>query len=118
MQYRLSIGSAVTEARYPRTAGGVTGDASSQDPHQEERDCDQQGRLIGGLLVQRSGGRVGQQRLAVAVRMRAAQAEHATVGSGDPGQLDRALADHRQAVDLATHAVARPSVISGWRRRR
>lgn len=37
--------------------------------------------------------------LAVAVWMREALAQHATVTSGDPGSFDRALADFRQVVD-------------------
>jgi hypothetical protein len=37
--------------------------------------------------------------LAVAVRMRAALAQHTTVASGDPASFDRALAEYRQVVD-------------------
>jgi hypothetical protein len=37
--------------------------------------------------------------LAVAVRMRAALAQHATVASGEPARFDQALADYRQVVD-------------------
>jgi hypothetical protein len=37
--------------------------------------------------------------LAVAVRMRAAVAQHTPVASGDPASFDRALAEYRQVVD-------------------
>jgi hypothetical protein len=37
--------------------------------------------------------------LAVAVRMRAALAQHTTVASGDPASFDGALAEYRQVVD-------------------
>ena len=37
--------------------------------------------------------------LAVAVRMRAALAQHTAVASGDPASFDRALAQYRQVVD-------------------
>jgi hypothetical protein len=37
--------------------------------------------------------------LAVAVRMRAALAQHTTVASGEPASFDRALAEYRQVVD-------------------
>jgi hypothetical protein len=40
-----------------------------------------------------------QQRLAAAVRMRTAQAEHATVASGDRASFARVLADYRQVAD-------------------
>jgi hypothetical protein len=37
--------------------------------------------------------------LAVAVRMRAALAQHTTVASGDPASFDGALAEYRQVID-------------------
>jgi hypothetical protein len=40
--------------------------------------------------------------LAVAVRMRAAVAQHTTVASADPASFDRALAKYRQVVDRCT----------------
>jgi hypothetical protein len=40
--------------------------------------------------------------LAVAVRLRAAVAQHTTVASADPASFDRALAKYRQVVDRCT----------------